>query len=554
MRFLSMFSGIDAASVAWGPLGWKAAAFCEIEAFPSAVLAHHYPDTPNLGDVTKADFDAIGPIDLAVFGSPCQSFSVAGLRLGLDDARGNLALIAGRIVYRKRPRWFVFENVPGLLSSDGGSDFGTLLAAFAGYPSGSVFQPPADGWGNAGVVVQANGDSYGLAWRVLDAQYFGVAQRRRRVFVVGYLGDWRRAAAVLFERHSLSGHPAPRREAGQRVAALTSSGVGTCGADDNQGQAGHLIPSTGETAHCLNAGGMGRQDYETETLIAHTLKGEGFDASEDGTGRGTPIVPVAYRTTGNDGAYETGDQVGALTTSTDPTAQIIAFSAKDHGADAMSDLSPTLRAGGHNTSHANAGVMPAVAYGITRDALDRSGEGAGQTPGERSGLGIIEEQAQTLKAAGPGAVAFVLRGREGGAMPEVEGDGERIGALRAGSGGSSRDYVATSAVRRLTPRECERLQGFPDDWTLIPTWAKGAPKADAEETARWILQGDAAWRFGTPEEKSAAWERGLKMARHPDGPRYKALGNSMAVPVMAWIGRRIAAVDALLIQSERTAA
>lgn len=231
---------------------------------------------------------------------------------------------------------------------------------------------------------------------------------------------------------------------------------------------------------------MGLQDYETETLIAHTLKGEGFDASEDGTGRGTPIVPVC-------------------------------FSAKDHGADAMSDLSPTLRAGGHSKSHANAGVMPAVAYGITRDALDRSGEGSGETAGERSGLGIIEEQAQTLKAKGPGA-------------------------------------VATSAVRRLTPRECERLQGFPDDWTLIPTWAKGAPKADAEETARWILQGDAAWRFGTPEEKSAAWERGLKMARHPDGPRYKALGNSMAVPVMAWIGRRIAAVDALLIQSERTAA
>jgi site-specific DNA-cytosine methylase len=202
------------------------------------------------------------------------------------------------------------------------------------------------------------------------------------------------------------------------------------------------------------------------------------------------------------------------------------------------------------------------------------------------GVGDDGDPADTLQAAGPGAVAFALRGREGGAMPEVEGDGDRIGALRAASGGSSRDYVAFaqntrdevrempyvgalsadsgmkqtsyirggSAVRRLTPRECERLQGFPDDLTLIPTWAKGAPKADAEETARWILQGDAAWRFGTPEEKSAAWERGLKMARHPDGPRYKALGNSMAVPVMAWIGRRIAAVDALLIQSERTAA
>lgn len=472
MRFLSMFSGIDAASVAWGPLGWKAAAFCEIEAFPSAVLAHHYPDTPNLGDVTKADFDAIGPIDLAVFGSPCQSFSVAGLRLGLDDARGNLALIAGRIVYRKRPRWFVFENVPGLLSSDGGSDFGTLLAAFAGYPSGSVFQPPADGWGNAGVVVQANGDSYGLAWRVLDAQYFGVAQRRRRVFVVGYLGEWRRAAAVLFERHSLSGHPAPRREAGKAAPTIPSRSSAGGGLGTDFDCDGGLIPEghCRETAPTLNAAfgsklGLDNQHIDSGAgmFVAHTLKGEGFDASEDGTGRGTPIVPVSFQGRGSN--IDLGQDVtGTLGLNCDRAsggAPCIAFSAKDHGTDAMSDCSPTLRAGGHSKSHANAGVMPAV--------------------------------------------AFALRGREGGAMPEIEGDGDRIGALRAASGGSSRDYVAASAVRRLTPRECERLQGFPDDYTLIP------------------------------------YRKGMAA----DGPRYKALGNSMAVPVMTHIGRRIQAVEAI---------
>lgn len=457
MIYGSVCSGIEAASVAWHPLGWRASFLSEIEAFPRAVLAHHYPDTPIHGDFTTIAAGQYDPIDLLVGGTPCQSFSIAGLRGGLDDDRGNLALEYLRLADRLRPRWLVWENVPGVLSSNGRRDFGAIL----------------------GGMVELG---YGFAYRVLDAQFFGVAQRRRRVFVVGYLGDWRRAAAVLFERHSLSGHPAPRREAGPSVAALTAQGVGTCGADDNQGQAGHLIASTGHTAHCLNAGGMGRQDYETETLIAH-----------------------AFRTTGNDGAYETGEQIGALTTSTDPNAQIIAFSAKDHGADAMSDLSPTLRAGGHSKSHANAGVMPAIAYGITRDALDRSGEGSGQTPGERSGLGIIEEQAQCLKAKGPGAVAFALRGRQGGAMPEIEGDGDRIGALRAASGGSSRDYVATSAVRRLTPRECERLQGFPDDYTLIP-WRKG---------------------------------------QAADGPRYKALGNSMAVPVMSWIGQRIATVDAL---------
>ncbi len=355
-----MFSGIEAATVAWHPLGWTPAAFCEIDKFPSAVLAHHYPHVPNLGDVTKVDFDAVGHIDLAVFGSPCQSFSIAGKRLGLDDPRGNLALYALGVVSRLRPRWFVFENVPGLLSSGGGRDFGAFL--------GTV--------GKCG---------YQCAWRVLDAQYFGVAQRRRRVFVVGYLGDWRRAAAVLFERESLRGDTAPRRQAGPGVAALTANGVGTCGADDNQAQAGHLI------AKCLNGkGGAGRIDGESETFVTHSPRADGFDASEDGTGRGTPLVPVQ---------------------------------------------------------------------------------------------------------------AVALRGREGGATAELS---DVPSALRASGGGGDKAHVlAASMVRRLTPRECERLQGFPDDYTLIP-----------------YRNGMAA-----------------------DGPRYKALGNSMAVPVMAWIGRRIAMVD-----------
>jgi DNA (cytosine-5)-methyltransferase 1 len=470
--FGSVCSGIEAASVAWHPLGWRASFLSEIEAFPRSVLAHHYPETPLHGDFTTIKADEYEPIDLLVGGTPCQSFSVAGLRGGLADERGNLALEYLRLAQRLRPRWVVWENVPGVLSSTS-HDAPDICPPNIDLDAGNG---PKDGE-EVVVIDEYDADEshavacflaglselgYGWAYGTLDAQYAGVAQRRRRVFVVGHLGDWRRAAAVLFERHSLSGNPAPRREAGPSVAALTANGVGDCGADDNQGQAGHLIQtfdrqSSGEYGSEPVASTVSARDYKCASdLIAHTLKGEGFDASEDGTGWGTPIVPVC-------------------------------FSAKDHGADAMSDLSPTLRAGGHSKSHANAGVMPAV--------------------------------------------AFALRGRDGGAMPEIEGDGSRAGALRAASGGSSRDYVAfnarqdpgsgpvtdalgtrdtghgillpTSAVRRLTPRECERLQGFPDDYTAVPH--RGKPAAD--------------------------------------GPRYKALGNSMAVPVMRWIGERIQAVE-----------
>ncbi|XJC79701.1 DNA cytosine methyltransferase (plasmid) [Delftia tsuruhatensis] len=185
MRFLSVCSGIEAASVAWNPLGWKAVAFSEIKPFPCAVLAHHYPDTPNWGDMTKFQEWSDEPIDLLCGGTPCQSFSVSGLRKGLDDPRGNLMLTFGAIAAKYRPKWLVWENVPGVLSSNGGPDFGTFL----------------------GMLGQLG---YGFAYRVLDAQYFGVPQRRRRVFVVGCLGGWRSAAAVLFEQESFKGDSSAR--------------------------------------------------------------------------------------------------------------------------------------------------------------------------------------------------------------------------------------------------------------------------------------------------------------------------------------------------------
>ena len=384
MKFLSVCSGIEAASVAWGPLGWKAVAFSEIEPFPCAVLAHHYPDTPNWGDMTKyKDWPDVS-IDLLCGGTPCQSFSVAGLRKGLDDPRGNLMLTFGAIAAKYRPQWLVWENVPGVLSSNGGRDFGAFL----------------------GMLGQLG---YGFAYRVLDAQYFGLAQRRKRVFVVGCLGDWRSAAAVLFERHSLSWHPAPSRQAGKGAThdtspCLTSSGRGVertgetrvqdpvvavqaFGGNDTRG------PIDVATARNACASASGRMDFESETfLVAHSLRGEGFDASEDGTGRGTPLVPVL--------AFDTYNQIET------------------------GDVTQTLCSRGDSPG-GNAHLIPAV------------------------------QQAM--------------------------------------------------AVRRLTPRECERLQGFPDEYTLIPHRGKTAA----------------------------------------DGPRYKALGNSWAVPNVRWIGARIDAVSTI---------
>lgn len=452
MRYLDVCAGISASTVAWAPLGWEAAAYSEIEAAPRAILAHHYPDTPLHGDFTTIRGDEYGAIDLLVGGTPCQDFSIAGLRAGLDGERGNLSLEYLRLADRTRPRWLVWENVPGVLSMDGGRAFGAILG----------------GMGELG---------YGFAYSILDAQHFGVPQRRRRVFVVGYLGDWRRAAAVLFERHSLSGHPAPRREAGAGapVGALagTSPGGGwRVGADE--AAAGQLIAqafgggntsgaidvATAQTAHGV------RLDFDTETFIAHSLRGEGFDASEDGTGRETPLIPVP---------------------------QLYSIMPMNSGRDYVArqvDVAQPLMAGGPVGGNQGGDFITQPIAFNSREDPSHSGDVFGA-------LGSSSPQAQ--------AVAFDMRGREGGAQFEGPHD---TANLRAASGGSSRSYVAGSAVRRLTPRECERLQGFPDDYTLVP------------------------------------YRKGM-MA---DGPRYKALGNSMAVPVMRWIGERIAMVDALQIK------
>ena len=366
MRYGSVCSGIEAATMGWHHMGWEPAFFSEIEEFPRQALAHHYPDVPCHGDFTTIKDEDYGSIDLLVGGTPCQSFSIAGLRGGMADERGNLALEYLKLAQRKRPKWLVWENVPGVLSSNGGRDFGAFL----------------------GGLVECG---YGWAYRICDAQYFGVAQRRRRVFVVGYLGDWRRAAAVLFERESLSGNPAPSREKGEKVAPA----VNACFDKQRIGQYGN-----GEVSSTLAA-----RDYKDATDL------------------------VAFASNAN------ADAMGAL----------------------GYDVSPSMLAGGD---------PPAVAF---QPRYARNGRGK------------------------PDVIAAPLTAEAG----------------KTGKGDSSQCVFREGmAVRRLTPTECERLQGFPDGFTQIP------------------------WR-------------NKELENCPDGPRYKALGNSMAVPVMRWIGERIQAVEGI---------
>jgi DNA (cytosine-5)-methyltransferase 1 len=508
MKFGSVCSGIEAASAAWEPLGWKSAFFSEIEKFPCSVLAHHYPDTPNFGDMTKFKEWPDAIINVLVGGTPCQSFSVAGLRKGLDDPRGNLMLTFGAIAAKYRPKWLVWENVPGVLSSNGGRDFGTFLGMLAEL-------------------------GYGFAYRVLDAQYFGVAQRRRRVFVVAHLGDWRAAAAVLFERHSLSGDLAPSREAGQSTAhdvapSLVGSGRGVERAGETRGQdpvvAAYRMAAFGEYSNDGSASAMKARDYKDATDLV--------------------VQPVPYRITfcdangrrqdrPNGGLYISQPDIAGTLTSAESDLKIlqpIAFPER---------LSATQCASAQNICPSLGALNPmAVTFPINTQMALRGAE-ISNTSREGVGLGDLHDPAFTLQAAHHHAVAFVQNSRD--EVRLMGGDGSIVGALAADTGAKQQCYVAQSAVgfngdttpksmfeitpcmraeqggegfgvahnmqvRRLTPIECERLQGFPDNYTQIPH--RGKPAAD--------------------------------------GPRYKALGNSMAVPVMAWIGKRIQMVQEIV--------
>lgn len=567
MKYLSVCSGIEAASVAWHPLGWQPVGFSEIDAFPSAVLAHRFPKVVNYGDIT--DFRnwpiRAGDIDLLVGGTPCQSFSVAGLRRGLADPRGNIMLAYLALAEHLRPKWIVWENVPGVLSSGRGRDFGTLLGAL----------------GQLG---------YGYAFRVLDAQWVrtqrhsrAVPQRRRRVFVVGCLGDTASAAAVLFESESMQRHSSPRATAGKDIAGTIAARFGisrnnyeecvtvntpfdlqsfgqygngdvgsTCKSRDhkdstdvvvidraafNQGVNASYDPhiaitnvmdplvargphavayetATTVTAFAQNcreevrdlnnvAGALSANEGSHQrTLLAYTKAKRAQSATDDESWVDGVVAPTQN-------AFDVGDT--RATTAIVSTAILGGFD-YEHNAHGPNDPTGPLLAG----SRSGGGhPLPAivVAIPIHDQATRWAGKHGDKSDGKGNGFGVgqVGDPSPTLTQGDKhavGVIAFhpthavavvaptLTATNDPSRSPQSSEVTQQVASVVAATGGMT--------VRRLTPRECERLQGFPDDWTLVP------------------------------------WRKGMAT----DGNRYKAIGNSMAVNCMEWIGERIAAVEA----------
>lgn len=463
LRYLSLFSGVEAATLAWKPLGWKAVAFAEFDAFPSAVLAHHYPDVPNLGDVTKIEGSRYrGTVDLVVGGSPCQGFSVAGRQLGLNDERSGLALAYVRLLEEIRPRWFVWENVPGVLSTNGGEDFRAFIEKITEI-------------------------GYGVSWRILDAQYVrvpgyerAIPQRRRRLFVVGYLGDWSRAAKVLFESKGLQWDIESCRQTGEGVAIDAQRSLG--GASDGFGTNNSTIinqtldevaPSI--LANCGDKCFLGNQEafsgkyfvYENHAQDSRVkeLK-EVFPTlpAKAGSGEGNlPLVmqhPHMFK-------LRSGCEGGGK------------------GYLGQDDMSFTLAC--NNDQY----LMTVEPYALAGNMIGRSDKAGPQGKGYRT------ETAFTLNTSDvQGVVAPPLTTNNPSRSPQSAEVTAQIAAV----------YAATARVRKLTPLECERLMGFPDEYTKVPYRGKSADDC-------------------------------------PDSPRYKACGNSMCVNVMRWIGLRIQEVD-----------
>ena len=408
MNYLSVCSGVEAASVAWKGLDWNPLAFSEIEKFPSEVLQHHYPNVENLGDMTNYKEWDFGKqsVDVVVGGTPCQSFSVAGLRKGMEDPRGNLALTFCAILDKFRPKWFIWENVPGVLSSNKGRDFGSFLGALAEL-------------------------GYGASYRVLDAQNFGVPQRRRRVFVVGHLGDWRPSAEVLFESESLSWDSDKSRKKRKDSTSIPKGSTRVQG----KGLATPLL----------------HQDH-IDALCARDYKG----LNSDSLGK-KAIVEVFENHPQDSRVKEMGDTCQTVTSTWGSGGGNIPFvlGGQHPNAAVAENQSPTLT----NAMGSGGGHVPVInspiAYSIRED-------------GQKNNMSVTElDVSNCLSSHQPSIMSH-----------------------------HAQTFINDMAVRKLTPVECERLQGFPDNYTNIK------PNC-------------------------------------PDGHRYKSMGNSMAVPVMRWIGERI---------------
>ena len=439
MKYASLFSGIEAATVAWEPLGWEPLCFAEIDPFPSAVLAERFPSVPNLGDVTKVNWRSFvrkcGRPDLVVGGSPCQSFSIAGTRTGLEGASG-LMWEYVRAVREVRPEWVIWENVPGALSSSHGEDFRCLLESL-------------DALG------------YGMAWRVLDAQFFGVAQRRERVFLVGRLGS-RPPVDVLFEPEGVRWDPKTSREKRKELAAAAGRGAACAGSKYSAGSAANGIGYEEESSNTLTA------DWHAPAVIPIN---EQVATRSRSLGRGTGL-----------GVGSDGDPAFTLPANHPHCVASEPYAVRMREGRAGGGKGPLVQEGVSGTiATGNDQTIFSFAQGSHDDARDQ-----GDVVGT---IGTTASQAVCLSDDTSNAAV----------------DEECCGTLKCG--GAVPSVTRHMVVRRLMPVECERLQGFPGEWTRIP-W-KGRP---ADEC--------------------------------PDGPRYKAIGNSMAVPVMRWIGERIGMVDA----------
>lgn len=547
-RYVSIFSGVEAATLAWEPLGWEPVAFSEIEPFPCAVLAERWPDVPNLGDITKIDWkeEIDGAIDLVVGGSPCQSFSVAGKREGLKGASG-LMFEYIRCVQELRPRWFLWENVPGALTSEDGGAFGQLLS-------------------------EMDELGYCLAWRVLDAQFFGVAQRRRRLFLVGHLGA-ESPAEVLFEPDCLSGNPQSSREKRKELARRAGRSAACAGFKYSAAPRANTIGYAEEQANTLTAdwhapavlplSGTGQHymamsQYGTEVAGCLTARGDSSPCAD----RGQNIVCM----TGTQAHCHISDEIAGCLTAhmgKDDAPVVVdgtniqtyvcetAHSGSNGLGVGMSDVFPTLdtSSGPAVWARENSVLSPFGFAQNVRNEVRIVGDGTisgalAANPGMKQttfvctgGTYPINEQVATrdkklgrgtaLGIGADGDSAFALMANHphmvaagSGSEPIAMGDLNAHTAicrnvcptLKCGGDGAmvaseTADKIMEAnpmLVRRLTPLECERLQGFPDGHTLIGWQAR----------------------------------RGIA-----DGPRYKAIGNSMAVPVMKWIGTRIALVD-----------
>lgn len=435
-RYVSIFSGVEAASLAWEPLSWEPVAFSEIEPFPCAVLAERWPDVPNLGDITKIDWkeEIDGAIDLVVGGSPCQSFSVAGKREGLKGASG-LMFEYIRCVQELRPRWFLWENVPGALTSEDGGAFGQLLS-------------------------EMDELGYCLAWRVLDAQFFGVAQRRRRLFLVGHLGA-ESPAEVLFEPDCLSGNPQSSREKRKELARRAGRSAACAGFKYSAAPRANTLGYAEEQANTLTA------DWHAPAVLPlqGNMIGRADSADRQGMAMsqyGTEIAGCLTARGDSSPCADRGQNIVCMT-----------------GTQAHCHISDEIA--GCLTAHMGKDDAPVVVGGaISENAANEA-------------FGFAQNTRNEVRIVGDGTLhSHCSRTTRTWSHRKSE---------------TSPRGVNPMLVRRLTPLECERLQGFPDEHTLI------------------------AWKGKSAEEC-------------PDGPRYKAIGNSMAVPVMRWIGRRLAAVDA----------